>query len=351
MSYPGYGVEPTLGVMPEPECPPDGVIVDVHATGVCRSDWHAWKGHDPVPGFPHVPGHEYAGVIAQVGADVTSWNPGDRVVVPFALGCGTCAICAEGASHVCPDNLQPGFTSHGSFADKVAVPWAEHNLVALPESVGFLEAAALGCRFATSYHAVVERARLAPGEWLAVHGCGGVGLSAVMIAVALGARVVAVDVSESARQAARDLGAEAVVAGGGPGVAEAIVDITGGGAHASLDALGSVATMRDSIDCLRVRGRHVQVGLMLGDADAPPVPMGLILARELEVVGSHGMPAAEYPAMLALVASGALAPQRLVSRVIGIESAGAALAAMDAPATGWGMTVIDVVSGAVDPSQ
>ena len=346
VSYPGYGIEPTLGDMPEPACPREGVLVNVRATGVCRSDWHAWRGFDPVPGFPHVPGHEYAGVIAAVGDDVSGWSVGDRVVVPFALGCGQCVICREGATHVCPHNLQPGFSSNGSFADVVAVPWAQTNLVALPESVGFVEAAALGCRFATSFHAIVQRARLTEGEWLAVHGCGGVGLSALMIAVALGARVVAIDVSESALSAARELGATAVVAGGTDDVAASIIDLTDGGAHVSIDALGSVATMRDSIDCLRVRGRHVQVGLMLGDAEVPPVPMALALARELEILGSHGMPATEYPAMLDLVASGQLQPQRLVGQIIGLDGAGSALVAMDHPSTGWGMTVVDLVNGA-----
>ncbi len=341
ISYADYEAPPTVGEVADPDCPRDGVVLEVRATGVCRSDWHAWMGHDPVPGFPHVPGHEYAGVIAAVGGDVTRWSVGDRVVAPFALGCATCATCESGALNVCPNNLQPGFTSWGSFADLVAVPRADANLVALPEAVGFVEAAALGCRFATSYHAVVERAQLVQGEWLAVHGCGGIGLSALMVGVALGARVIAVDVSEVALAAARDLGAEAAVLGP-DGVVEQVLEITGDGAHVSVDALGSVATMRASLECLRPRGRHLQVGLMLGDASDPPVPLGRVLSYELALLGSHGMPSGDYAPMLDLVASGRLRPELLVGRVIGLAEAGAALASMSGPSSGPGMTVVDM---------
>ena len=341
VSYPDYGITPTLGKLAAPVCSDDGVVVEVRATGVCRSDWHAWQGHDEVPCFPHVPGHEYAGVISEVGADVSGWKVGDRVVVPFALGCGTCPTCLDGAHHVCPDNLQPGFTSWGSFADYVGVPRAQANLVALPEAVDFVSAASIGCRFATSYHAVVERARIREGEWLAVHGCGGIGLSALMVGVAMGARVIAVDVSETALKAASELGAEVVVQGPGE-VAARIIELTGGGAHVSMDALGAVPTMRASIECLRPRGRHLQVGLMLGDASDTAVPMGRVLAYELALMGSHGMPAGDYGSMLDLVASGQLRPELLVGRVIALSEAGKTLAAMSQPPTGSGMTVVDM---------
>lgn len=341
VTYQQYEVVPQLDVVADPACPDDGVVVEVHATGVCRSDWHAWMGHDPVPDFPHVPGHEYAGVIAQVGPEVSGWRVGDRVTVPFALGCGECHTCRDDATNACAHNLQPGFTSWGSFADQVAVPRAMTNLVALPDSVGFVEAASLGCRFATSYHAIIDRARLSSGEWLAVHGCGGIGLSAIMIAVSVGARVVAVDVSPAALDAAVALGAEAVVRASDD-VVERVVEITGGGAHVSIDALGSVATMRQSVLCLRPRGRHAQIGLLLGDLADAPVPMGRVLSYELEVLGSHGMPAIDYPGMLDLVSSGRLQPSRLVGRVIALSEAGQALAAMSGAPTGVGMTVVDL---------
>ena len=342
--FDAYGVEPVLADVPEPTCPADGVIIKVAATGVCRSDWHAWMGHDPSP-LPMVPGHEYAGVIAEVGTDVTKWTVGGRVAVPFALGCGACEVCASGNMQVCLAQQQPGFTMWGSFAEYVAVPFADANLVALPEEIDFIYAASLGCRFATAYRAVVSRGRVSAGEWVAVYGAGGVGLSAIQIAVAHGARVVAVDVSPAALEAAQRFGAEVVIDGRTADVAAAVVDVTGGGAHLSIDALGSIPTMRASVQCLRVLGRHVQVGLMLEDAADTAVPMGRVIARELELLGSHGMPATDYPAMLELVAAGRVDPAALVSRVIPLDEAGAAIAAMSEPSTSAGMTVVDLRLG------
>ena len=337
--YHEYGALPALAELPEPECPEDGVVVSVAATGVCRSDWHAWKGHDPVS-LPHVPGHELAGVVARVGPGVRHWKSGDRVTVPFVCGCGRCRWCESGEAQVCPDQTQPGFTGHGSFSERVAIHAADTNLVALPDSVDFVTAASLGCRFATAFRAVVTHGRIGAGDWLVVHGCGGVGLSAVMIGVALGGRVIAVDMNPAALELASSLGAEAVVnARGTPDVAAAVHDLTGGGAHVSIDAFGSPELAVASVRCLRRRGRHVQAGLLLGPSSTPPVPMDLVVSQELEIYGSHGMPARDYPAMLSMIEDGALRPGDLVGRVIGLEDAGAALAAMDHPSA-TGMTVV-----------
>ena len=327
--------------VPEPECRPDAVVLDVRATGVCRSDWHAWRGHDPVA-LPHVPGHEFAGVVARVGADVASWRPGDRVTAPFVCGCGVCELCRAGDPQVCPDQTQPGFTHHGSFAEQVLVRAAEFNLVRLPDAMSFVAAAGLGCRVATAYRALTAHGGLAAGQWLAVHGCGGVGLSAVLLGTALGARVVAVDVSADALALARARGAEAVLdASASDDVPAAIREITGGGAHVSLDALGSPATAVASVLSLRRRGRHVQVGLLLGEAATPPLPMDRVLAWELSLHGSHGIAAHEYAALLDLLTTAGLDPATLVGRVVPLEEAGAALAAMDG-ATPAGMTVVSL---------
>jgi alcohol dehydrogenase len=336
--YDAYGATPALVEIPAPDCPADGVLVDVRATGVCRSDWHAWQGHDPVP-LPQVPGHELAGVIAVVGPQVSTRRVGERVTVPFVCGCGRCDYCKAGDAQVCPDQSQPGFTMPGSYADQVAIPAADLNVVPLPDDLDFVTAAALGCRFATAYRALTAHGRVRPGDWVAVHGCGGVGLSAVMIAAALRARVVAIDVSGPALALAAELGAEVLVEGG-PDAADHVVDVSGGGAHVSLDAVGSSHTAVASVSCLRPRGRHVQVGLLLGEHATPPLPMGVVVAKELEIYGSHGMSARDYPAMLDLVASGAVRPDRLVGAVIGLAEAGEALAAMGRPATTAGVTVV-----------
>ncbi|HTT51211.1 MAG TPA: zinc-dependent alcohol dehydrogenase family protein [Streptosporangiaceae bacterium] len=345
--YPGYRVMPTLADVAAPDCPADGVVLDVGATGVCRSDWHAWMGHDPVP-LPHIPGHEMAGTVARAGPGVTRWRPGDRVTVPFVCGCGRCAYCRAGQAQVCPRQTQPGFTGPGSFAEQVAIPAADVNLVALPDTVGFVTAACLGCRFATAFRALTAHGRVRAGDWLAVHGCGGAGLSAVLIGVALGARVIAVDVAQVALDRARELGADQVIDAGPGRVADpaaAIQELTGGGAHVSLDTLGSPATAAGSVRSLRRRGRHVQVGLLLGADAAAPLPMDLVIARELEIYGSHGMAAGDYPALLAMIADHTLRPGRLTGRVIGLAEAGPALAAMGQPPAAAGMTVVELARG------
>ncbi|GAA0947764.1 zinc-dependent alcohol dehydrogenase family protein [Pseudonocardia zijingensis] len=336
--YEAHGGDLHVRSLAPPECPPDAVVISVRATGVCRSDWHAWRGHDPVP-LPHVPGHEFAGVVARVGADVTGWRPGDRVTAPFVCGCGVCAFCRAGDPQVCPDQTQPGFTHHGSFAEEVVVRAADVNLVRLPDEMSFVAAAGLGCRVATAYRALTAHGRIAPGEWLAVHGCGGVGLSAVLLGSALGARVVAVDVSPDALALARDRGAAAVVDASAEDAAPAVQEITGGGAHVSIDALGSPATAVASVLSLRRRGRHVQVGLLLGAAATPPLPMDRVLAWELSVHGSHGIAPHEYGGLLDLIARARLDPASLVGQVVPLEEAGAALAGMDG-STPAGMTVV-----------
>ncbi|MYY14116.1 MULTISPECIES: zinc-dependent alcohol dehydrogenase family protein [unclassified Streptomyces] len=337
-----FGREARVREVPDPTPSTAGAVIRVGATGLCRSDWHGWKGHDPDIVLPHVPGHELAGVVEEVGPDVRNWRPGDRVTVPFVCACGRCAACAEGAQQVCERQTQPGFTHWGSFAEFVAIEQADVNLVAVPEELSFATAAGLGCRFATAFRAVVGQGRVAPGEWVAVHGCGGVGLSAVMIAAAAGARVVAVDVSPGALELAKAFGAaECVDASAHPaGPVTAIRDLTGGGAHLSLDALGSPATCAASVDGLRRQGRHVQVGLLPAAAGETVVPMARVIGLELEILGSHGMAAHDYPPMMDMVRAGTLRPDLLVTSTITLDAAPAALAAMGT-APGAGVTVID----------
>jgi len=320
----------SLENLPDPSPTPDGVVIRVCASGLCRSDWHGWMGHDPDIRVPHVPGHELAGVIETVGSEVTLWKPGDRVTLPFVCGCGACPQCMTGNQQVCDRQFQPGFTHWGSFADFVAIQYADVNLVCIPESIDFVTAASLGCRFATSFRAVVDQGRLEPDQWIAVHGCGGVGLSAIMIAHAIGAHVIAVDIAEAKLEFAKSVGAVAVInASGSADVTAEIKEISGGGAHVSIDALGSPVTFFNSIASLRKRGRHVQVGLLSPDQRNAPVPTGLIVGNELEILGSHGMQAHRYPEMLELITAGRLQPGKLVGRTIGLSQAAEALINMD----------------------
>ena len=330
--YDAFGRMPTVDTVPDPAPGAHGAVVRVEASGLCRSDWHGWMGHDAdIQRFPHVPGHELAGVVEAVGAEVRHWRPGARVTVPFVCACGTCRQCAAGEHQVCDRQTQPGFTHWGSFAELTAIDWADVNLVALPDGLDAEAAAVLGCRFATAYRAVLQVGAVRAGEWVAVHGCGGVGLSAVMIAAAAGARVIALDVSEPALGLARAVGAEVAVPAGTD-----VREHTDGGAHLSLDAIGSETACAASIAGLRKRGRHVQVGLL---PEPPRVPMDLVIARELALLGSHGMAAHAYPEMLALVQAGRLRPAQLVARRIGLDQVPEALAAMS-DASPAGVTVI-----------
>jgi alcohol dehydrogenase len=329
----------------DPIPPEDGVVIAVKATGLCRSDWHGWMGHDADIRLPHVPGHEFAGIVAAKGRSVSRWNVGDRVTVPFVCACGACKQCAAGNQQVCDRQFQPGFTHWGAFAERVAIQRADVNLVRLPDDMSFETAASLGCRFATAFRAAVDQGQVASNQWVAVHGCGGVGLSAIMISRALGAHVIAIDIAEDKLELARALGASATLnARAIADVPKAVLDITSGGAKVSIDALGSTQTCFNSIACLAKRGKHIQVGLMLSEHSRPALPMDLVIAKELEILGSHGMQAHRYPDMLAMIQSGRLQPERLIGRTIGLEEASIELTRMDGHAAP-GVTVINSFAG------
>ncbi|MGQ0837214.1 zinc-dependent alcohol dehydrogenase family protein [Actinokineospora sp.] len=339
-----FGVLPRVREVDDPVPGPDGVVVAVEATGLCRSDWHAWQGHDTHVVLPHVAGHELAGRVVAVGAGVRRWRAGDRVTVPFVCACGSCPQCASGNQQVCDRQFQPGATHWGSFADLVALDHADVNLVALPDSLDSVTAAALGCRFGTAYRAVLRQGAVRAGQWVAVHGCGGAGMSAIMLAVAAGARVVAIDLAPDALALAEKLGAAAVIdAAGTADVAAAVRALTGGGAHLSLDCVGHPAVCASSVASLRKRGRHVQVGLMPPAQGVPPIPMHLVIANELQLLGTHGLQAHEYPALLRLVEESEMDLGRLVGARIGLTDVPAALARMNDPVPARaGVTVIEL---------
>jgi alcohol dehydrogenase len=338
--YEKFRTLPTIETLPDPEPSEGGVVIKVEATGLCRSDHHGWLGHDPDIRLPHVPGHELAGRIVATGKSVTRFRAGDRVTMPFVAGCGHCADCHSGNQQVCADQFQPGFTAWGSFAELVAVEYADTNLVLLPDAVDFVTAASLGCRFATAFRALVDQANVRPGEFVAIHGCGGVGLSAVMIAAALGANPIAIDLDKGRLELALALGAvHAIDASTTSDVVAAVRELTHGGAHVSVDALGHRTTCYNSIANLRRRGRHAQIGLMLGAQADPPIPMGKVIAHELQIFGTHGMQAWRYDAMIEMILAGRIAPKRLVGREIALDEAPAALAGMDSMA-GAGISVI-----------
>lgn len=339
-----FGSPLTLQQVPDPTPGENGVVIRVKATGLCRSDWHAWMGHDPDITLPHVPGHELAGIIETAGKNVRRWKAGDRVTLPFVCGCGICPQCISGNHQVCDHQFQPGFTHWGSFAEYVAVDYADINVVRLPDELDFVTAASLGCRFVTSFRAIVDQGKVSAGQWVAVHGCGGVGLSAIMIASAVGAHVVAVDIADDKLEFARSIGATATInARKVDRVVDAVREITGGGAHVSVDALGSPVTCFNSIANLRKRGKHIQVGLMLGDHRQPAVPMDKVIANELEILGSHGIQAYKYPLLFDMILAGKLDPAKLIGKTIRLDEALEELTMMDSFA-GTGVSVINQFS-------
>ncbi|MBX2830293.1 MAG: zinc-dependent alcohol dehydrogenase family protein [Rhodospirillales bacterium] len=318
-----------------------GVVIKVGATGLCRSDWHGWMGHDSDVHLPHVPGHEFAGTIVGIGKDIKRWKEGDRVTVPFVSGCGHCPECHSGNQQVCDHQFQPGFTHWGSFAEFVAIDYADTNLVGLPDEMDFATAASLGCRFATSFRGVIDQGKVTAGQIVAVHGAGGIGLSAIMIAAAAGAYVIAVDIDDAKLEFAKELGANAVLnAHQIEDIPNAIKDITRGGAHVSVDALGSARTCFNSVACLRKRGKHIQIGLMTGDHAHSAIPMDRVVAHELEIIGSHGMQAFRYDAMIDMITTGKLSPQKLITDHVTLAEGATALMNMGHFAA-TGVTVID----------
>jgi alcohol dehydrogenase len=321
-----------IASVPDPECPPDGVVLRTLACGVCRSDWHAWTGADPDVHLPHIPGHEYCGVVQETGPRVTRWRAGDRVIAPFILACGQCPACAAGEQTTCPTQVVPGFTCAGAFAERIAVPHADANLTRLPDGMDPALAAALGCRVTTAWHALTGRAAVRPGEWLAVFGTGGVGLSALLLGRALGARVVAVDVVAEKLAHARAHGADATVDASAGDAAEQVRAITGGGAHVAIEALGVAATTIAALRSLRKLGRMVQVGMPAGAHVTMALPMDAVYSGQLAIFGTRGMPAWRYPSLLSLIEGGHVDLSPLIARRVRLSEASGELAAFDAPA-------------------
>jgi D-arabinose 1-dehydrogenase-like Zn-dependent alcohol dehydrogenase len=314
-----FGGLPHVVDVPPPAAADDGVVIRVEASGLCRSDIHGWQGHDDSIALPHVPGHELVGRIESVGRNVRRFSTGQRVTTPFVCACGACPECLSGNGQVCRNQTQPGFTHWGSYAELVAVRNADINLIEVPDTMDAAAAALLGCRFATAYRGVIHQGRLQAGEGMLVVGAGGVGLSCVMIGKAIGATVIAVDVSDAALASAQRLGADHVINSRSRELDDVVAEIAraaGGGVQVSVDALGREETLALGIHSLARRGRHVQIGLF---ADEPRFPMSAVIARELELRGSHGMRAADYADLLALVEDGSLHPEAIVTKRIGLD--------------------------------
>lgn len=318
----------SIETVPDPSCPKNGVVLQVAACGVCRSDYHGWVGGHPKVNHGSILGHEYCGTVVEVGPHAKH-KIGDRLIAPFILGCGDCPACQTGASNTCESAIVPGFGTPGAYAEFVAVPF-DHNLVHLPKTMSPALAAGLGCRVTTAWHALTDRVNVRAGEWVAIHGTGGIGLSALLLAKMLGAQVVVVDVVDEKLIHARQLGADAAVNATMQDVAANIREITGGGAHVSIEALGIAQTTNASVECLAPLGRHVHVGMPAGDG-MMQINMRAIYSKQLAFFGTRGMPAWKYPSLLGMIERGDVDLGPMLDREVTLSGASAELRAMSGP--------------------
>lgn len=318
----------SIETVEDPKCPDNGVVLKVAACGVCRSDFHGWVGGHLKVINGSIMGHEYCGTVVEAGAQAKH-KVGDKLIAPFILGCGDCPACQVGASNTCESAVVPGFGAPGAYAEFVAVPF-DHNLVHLPETMSPALAAGLGCRVTTAWHALTDRANVRAGEWVAVHGTGGIGLSALLLAKMLGAQVVVVDVVQEKLDQALSLGADAAVNASTQDVPAAIIEITGGGAQVSLEALGISQTTNASVECLATLGRHVHVGMPAGDGRME-VNMRAIYSKQLAFYGTRGMPSWKYPSLLSMIERGQVDLTPMLDRVVPLSGASAELRAMKGP--------------------
>ena len=337
-----YRADLSLETVPDPVCEADGVVVKVLACGICRSDWHGWVGEHAKVKPGAIPGHEYCGEVVEAGP-LARWKVGEKIIAPFILACGECPECRSGQTTTCRAQRVPGFGEPGAYAEYVSVPHA-HNLTRLPEFLTPALAAGLGCRVTTAYHALTGRAGLQAGEWLAIHGTGGIGLSALLIGKALGARIVAVDVVADRLTHALSLGAEHVINAADGDTAARIREVTGGGAHVSIEALGIEATANASIECLRPLGRHVQVGLPTGHTATMQINMNAVYMKQLALFGTRGMPAWRYPSLLSLIETGRVDVRPIVARHVALSQATQELRAFDGPMPPGVAVITDLLS-------
>jgi len=332
-----YGEPLSVEDVERPDPGPDQVVVETAACGICRSDWHAWQGDwawvgvNPQPG--QILGHEPAGEVVAVGEDVERLREGDRVAVPFNMADGTCPTCQHGHSNVCENVFPLGFAgiAPGAFAEEFPVRAADFNAVKLPDALDAVDVAGLGCRFVTAFHALAHRADVDPGDWVAVHGCGGVGLSAVHVADAVGANVVAVDIDAGKLREAERLGADETVDASEveDPASHAKAAAGRGGADVAVDALGIAETCRNAVESLGRLGQHVQIGLTTSEEGGEvSLPVDKMVMTEIEFVGAFGMQPPRYDEIFSMIERGKLDPGAVVSETVGLDDVSDKLAAM-----------------------
>jgi 2-desacetyl-2-hydroxyethyl bacteriochlorophyllide A dehydrogenase len=312
----GVGQPLQMQEIPVPEIGRGDILVRVRAAGICHSDVHYRAGRSPVHPLPMTLGHEVAGVVEQIGAEVDRVKVGDRVALHYNVTCAECYYCSTGSEQFCPEVRMLGHHRDGGYAEYVAVP--ARNAIALPEEIPFEQGATLMCASATAFH-VLRKARLRAGETVAVFGVGGLGMSAVQLARAFGALdVYAVDINEEKLQLAAHYGAVPVNARAVDAVAEILNLTAGKGVDVAVELVGLPQTMRQTVQCLGVMGRAVIAGI--GDRPLEIDTYRELLGKEAEVIGSNDHLLQELPLLVELARRGVLDTSRVVTRVVPLNA-------------------------------
>jgi len=310
--------------IPQPKTGPGEALVAVQAAGLCGTDLHiAIEGTIPTMTQPITLGHEAAGVVAEIGAGVTDWKVGERVVVFPNIACGECYACVSGREALCLKSRILGVQADGAFAEYLAVP--ARMLVRLPETIPFEIGAILTDAVSTAYHAVVCRGSVQRGEAVVVIGCGGVGHHGVMWAKQRGAApIIAIDVSEGALRQAQEAGADHALNPMNADAPKAVRALTGGaGADCAFEFVGRAETVTTALKCLKRGGRAVVVGVSQERVTLPPLQA--FVGSELSLSASLGFHRADLETIIGLAAAGELNLSGSVTETVPLAEINAAL--------------------------
>ena len=302
--------------IPVPDVGDRDVLVRIEAAGICHSDQHYRAGHSPVGSLPQTLGHEIAGVAEAVGSQVATIKPGDRVCLHYLLSCGDCYYCSLGSEQFCVEGAMIGKHCDGGYAEYIAVP--ARSVVPLPAEISFEHGAVLMCSSSTSFHAL-RKAQLKAGESVAIFGGGGLGMSAIQLARALGAlEVYVVDIDTDKLSLAETYGAIPVNAANTDPVVE-IRRLTGGrGVDVALEVIGLAQTMRQAVQVLAVFGRAALAGIANRPFEIDSYSE--LLAKEAQVVGCADHLQQELLLLLEFARRGQLDLSRIVTNRVPLRA-------------------------------
>ncbi len=302
--------------LPVPTIGERDILVRVRAAGICHSDVHYRAGRSPVRPLPMTLGHEVAGVVEQIGAQVTSVKVGDRVCLHYNITCGDCYYCSTGNEQFCVKGLMLGHYTNGGYAEYIAVP--ARNAVPLPDEIPFEQGATLMCASATAFHAL-KKSQLKAGETAAIFGVGGLGMSAIQLARAFGALdVFAIDINEDKLRLATQYGAIPINAQHVEPVSEIRRRTQGKGVDVALELIGLAQTMRQTVQCLGVMGRAVIAGI--GDKTLEIDTYRELLGNEVQIIGSNDHLLQELPLLIEMARRHVLDTVRVVTRTVPLDA-------------------------------